>query len=93
MPCFPVIQYVDDTLVVMKAFDRLLSILKDLLDSYAAALQVNFHESFLVPINVSNERIQIFTDTLHCQLVVSPLHSMDYPLVWQTKNGALFAID
>jgi hypothetical protein len=55
---FPIIQYVDDTFIIMQCCDSQLAILKDILNkiSVSSGLIVNFHKSCLVPINISSER-------------------------------------
>jgi retron-type reverse transcriptase len=58
IPCggyFPVIQYADDTILVMQACGNQLAHLKNILVDYAIStgLKINFHKSNLVPINIS----------------------------------------
>jgi hypothetical protein len=54
-PDFPVIQYADDTLVVMKADGKQLLYLKAILQSFADSigLTVNYNKSSMMPINMS----------------------------------------
>ena len=56
---FPILQYADDTLLIMKACPRQLFVLKALLNSFATSmgLKVNYAKSSMVPINVSPERL------------------------------------
>jgi retron-type reverse transcriptase len=60
-PCpeFPVIQYADDTLLVMKADANQLLCLKSILHSFAAStgLKVNYEKSSMMPINMSPDRL------------------------------------
>ena len=51
---FPIVQYADDTLLIMPADARQLFCLKALLQSFALStgLKVIFHKSCLIPINV-----------------------------------------
>jgi hypothetical protein len=60
---FPIIQYVDDTLVVLLADPVKIAHLKDVLQTFASStgLKVNFAKSFLVPINVEESRFQSLT--------------------------------
>ena len=55
---FPVIQYADDTLLVMQPKSIQLLCLKALLQTFATStgLKVNFHKSLLVPLNIAEER-------------------------------------
>jgi hypothetical protein len=54
---FSIIQYVDDTLTIMKASQRKLFCLKGVLNSFAIStgIKVNCSKSYLLPINVTNE--------------------------------------
>lgn len=67
-PDFPVIQYTDDTLVLLQGNAKQLICLKALLNTFALAtgLKVNYGKSIMVPINIEEERVQIFTNTLQC---------------------------
>jgi hypothetical protein len=55
---FPIIQYADDTLLILPGDNRTLLNLKGLLMPFSdsTSLKVNYTESFLVPINISQER-------------------------------------
>lgn len=50
LPC-PIIQYADDTLLILRAIEDQVQRLKRILDSFAAAtiLHINFHKSMFVP--------------------------------------------
>ena len=65
---FPIIQYVDDTLVVMQAEAKQLICLKALLHTFAEStgLKVNYRKSNMSPINITEERLLHFTNTLNC---------------------------
>jgi hypothetical protein len=58
---FPVIQYADDTLIIMEACESQLTHLKELLDAFASStgLKVIFSKSVMVPIN-TNLPCQLF---------------------------------
>jgi hypothetical protein len=55
---FPIIQYVDDTLLIMEACPRQLIVLIAILNtfSYSTSLKVNYSKSNMFPINVSQKR-------------------------------------
>ena len=55
---FPIIQYTDDTLLILPGDARTLFNLKGLLRSFfdSTGLHVNFGKSFLVPINMFESR-------------------------------------
>jgi retron-type reverse transcriptase len=65
-PDFPIIQYADDTLVVMQADARQLLCLKSILHSFAMStgLKVNYHKSSMIPINMDSVRFAHFASTL-----------------------------
>jgi hypothetical protein len=67
-PHFPIVQYADDTLVVMQADSRQLFCLKALLNTFATAtgLKVNYGKSIMVPMNIAEDMVEIFTNTLQC---------------------------
>jgi hypothetical protein len=50
-----VVQYADDTIIVMQGEEQLLLILKDILHKIelSSGLKVNYHKSCLVPININ----------------------------------------
>jgi hypothetical protein len=53
---FPIVQYVDDTLLILEACPIQFAALKNLLQTFAAAtgIKVNYSKSCLLPINVSD---------------------------------------
>jgi hypothetical protein len=81
-PDFPVIQYADDTLVVMKADGKQLLYLKAILQSFADSigLTVNYNKSSMMPINMSQERLQHFANTLQCRTGCLPFTYLGLPL-------------
>jgi retron-type reverse transcriptase len=66
-PDFPIIQYADDTLVITKADARNLICLKALLQTFAEStgLRVNYNKSSMIPINLSEERLNHFAATIN----------------------------
>jgi hypothetical protein len=63
---FPVIQYADDTLLILRADEDQLLFLKDLLIEFgnATGLRVNYDKSNLIPINIPDERLQVVLQAL-----------------------------
>jgi hypothetical protein len=61
MADYPIVQYADDTLLIMKADAQQLIFLESLLNSFAEStgLNVNYNKSQMLPINVSDEEIQL----------------------------------
>jgi hypothetical protein len=52
---FPVVQYANDTFIIMPACSQQVLVIKDILEKYATStgLKIKFHKSSLVPINPS----------------------------------------
>ena len=56
---FPIVQYADDTLILLKADQRELFCFKAILNTFAQStrLKVNYHKSQLYPLNVPPEKL------------------------------------
>jgi hypothetical protein len=67
---YPIVQYADATLVIMQAEAKQLFVFKCLLQSFASStgLKVNFNKSYIVPINVDEEKPKILASTLGCMI-------------------------
>lgn len=67
---FPVLQYADDTLIFMKGDLSELDHLKVLLHNFAEAsgLKVNFEKSMMIPINISDDRLQVAATSFGCSV-------------------------
>ena len=65
---YPIVQYADDTLIVLPASDHQLIALKDMLDVFSTTtgLSVNFAKSLMVPMNMSNDEANILASILGC---------------------------
>jgi hypothetical protein len=79
---FPVIQYVDDTLLILPAeLDQVIAPKKALNNfSLSTGLKVNFHKSSMVPINVSSERISLLAESFGYQVASLPFTYLGFPL-------------
>ena len=57
---FPIVQYADDTLLLLQADEHQLVFLEALLNTFATStgLHVNYSKSSMIPINVTPERTQ-----------------------------------
>lgn len=79
---YPIVQYADDTLLIMPADARTLFNLKGLLRSFidSTGLKVNFHKSSLVPINLSTEEAQHLANTFGCNAGTMPFPYLGLPL-------------
>jgi hypothetical protein len=78
---FPIIQYADDTLIIMEACARQLVFLRSLLQTFASSssLKVNYSKSMMVPINVEDHKMQILANTLGCSIGSMPFTYLGLP--------------
>ena len=81
-PNFPIVQYADDTLILMQADATQLHCLKALLHTFADAtgLKVNYNKSNLITINVNDDKMEILTGTLNCKKGSFPFTYLGMPL-------------
>jgi len=79
---FPVLQYADDTVVIMEGCGRQLFILKALLNSFAAStgLKVNYSKSMMIPINLTEGKLQHLAATFGCTTGSLPFTYLGLPL-------------
>lgn len=68
---FPIIQYADDTLLIMEACPRQLFFLKEILNTFAesTSLKVNYNKSNIYPINASCIKWRFFQEHSTVKLV------------------------
>jgi hypothetical protein len=87
-PDFPIIQYADDTILIMEACLRQLFFLKAMLNSFAefTGLHVNYHKSNIYPINVTDQKMEILANTFHCKIGSMPFTYLGLPLSLQRPN-------
>lgn len=79
---FPIMQYDDDTIIIMEGDPIQLFFLKALLNyfSMCTGLKVNFSKSMMVPINVSEDRFIILAETFGCSRGSFPFTYLGLPL-------------
>jgi hypothetical protein len=79
---YPIVQYADDTLIILPAEAPQLYLLKGLLRSFtdSTCLRVNFNKSFLVPINISDDKTQHLSQTIGCSVAAMPFTYPGLPL-------------
>ena len=79
---FPIVQYADDTLLIMQACPIQLLRLKSLLQEFAAAtgLRVNYAKSCILPINVSDDKMRQLAATFECSIGTLPFTYLGLPL-------------
>jgi hypothetical protein len=78
---FPIIQYADDTIHVMKASQKELFYLKALLYSFAQStgLRVNYAKSCFVPLNKTNDKAKLLAGVFDCKFKRCLLLIWGYP--------------
>ena len=79
---FPIIQYANDTLLLLQADARQLICLKSMLNTFAAStgLHVNYNKSSLIPINVSAEKTEHLAQTFGCTVGTLPFTYLGLPM-------------
>jgi hypothetical protein len=79
---FPIVQYADDTLLIMKASQRELFCLKGILQSFSQStgLKVNYSKSCMLPINISEETTMQLAATFGCQVGSFPFTYLGLPM-------------
>jgi mannosylglycoprotein endo-beta-mannosidase len=79
---FPILQYVDDTLIFMKGDLNELNNLKDILSSFAnsSGLRVNYNKYMMIPINVTHKRLNILASSFGCATGSLPFTYLGLPL-------------
>ena len=79
---FPVVQYADDTIVIMPACPEQITVMKDILDTYAQStgLHINYHKSVMIPINLSEEAAQSTAALSGCDIGKMPFTYLGLPL-------------
>jgi len=79
---FPIVQYADNTLLILPADAKQLFILKGLLRSFSDSigLNVNFNKSCLLPINVSEAKLSHLAATFGCKTGSMPFTYLGLPL-------------
>jgi hypothetical protein len=79
---FPIIQYADDTLLIMQACPMQLAALKETLETFAQAtgLRVNYAKSALMSINVSEELLASLATSFGCQVGTLPFTYLGLPM-------------
>jgi hypothetical protein len=79
---FPVIQYTNDTIIILEACPRQLFFLKAMLNSFAdsTGLHVNYHKSNIYPISVSEHKMAVLANTFHYKVGSLPFTYLELPL-------------
>jgi hypothetical protein len=88
---YPMIQYADDTLIIMPACTQQVMVMKDILDKYAAStgLHINYSKSVLIPINLSNDTIVLMAQSFGCSIGQMPF--IGFTFGYQTHSDGFNA--
>ena len=90
------VQYTDDTILIMQADIAQVLHLKNLLAlfSQSTGLMVNYQKSSMIPINVSPDKMQDLAAVFGCQIASMPFTYLGLPNGYhQAKNGGLITLD
>jgi hypothetical protein len=81
-PDFPIVQYADDTLLIMPTDLTQIHALKDALHKYSCStsLKINYGKSQLIPINVDSDTTKLLADEFGCQVGSMPFTYLGLPL-------------
>ena len=81
LPC-PILQYVDDTLILLRGSPAAASTLKDVLDDFAAATGqcINYHKSTFIPVHMDENACVAIANILGCPISSFPQPYLGLPL-------------
>lgn len=90
---FPIIQYVDDTLVLLKASLMEVCCFKALLNMFAQStdLKVNFAKSSLYPLNLIEDKATLLAGLLGCSIGTLPFTYLGLPMGTTRPRVVVFA--
>jgi retron-type reverse transcriptase len=79
---FPIVQYADDTILIMEADVGQLQYLKGILHvfSESTGLKVNYGKSMMVPINVAESKMAHLAEAFGCQIGSMPFTYLGLPM-------------
>jgi hypothetical protein len=80
-PC-PVIQYVDDNLILIQGCPDQARLLKENLDAFSvtSGLAINYTKSIFVPLNLDHEEQTLISSILGCPIATFPQTYLGHPL-------------
>ena len=81
-PDFPILQYADDTLLVLPADLGQVLAVKSLLQKFSVStgLKINYHKSTMVPINVDSAQMEILANGFGCKVESPPFTYLGLPM-------------
>jgi hypothetical protein len=81
-PDFPIVQYADDTLLILPADKDQLLLIKETLRKFSLStrLKINFDKSQMLPINVPEDLLQELAAVFDCQVGKMPFTYLGLPV-------------
>ncbi|KAM0899026.1 hypothetical protein ACQ4PT_021575 [Festuca glaucescens] len=81
-PDFPIVQYADDTLLILPADKDQLLLIKEVLRKFSMStgLKINFDKSQMLPINVPDDLLQELATVFDCQMGKMPFTYLGLPV-------------
>jgi len=81
-PDFPIIQYADDTLLIMQADEDQVIALKEALQDFSSStgLDINYHKSSMYPINIHDDELIRLAAAFGCQTGTLPFTYLGLPV-------------
>jgi hypothetical protein len=82
LPC-PILQYANDTIIIVRSSEDVIRNLKVVLDSFSMAtgLQINYHKSTFAPIHVDPQFSNFLAGILGCPVAAFPQTYLGLPLL------------
>jgi hypothetical protein len=79
---YPIVQYADDTIIMLPAEAEQLQVLKEVLKEYTdfTGLKVNYHKSSLIPINISQVEAETLSTEIQCNIASMPFPYLGIPM-------------
>jgi hypothetical protein len=79
---YPILQYADDTLIIVPADMEQLDNLKDILSNFtiSTGLKINYQKSSMIPINITTERCQLLANHFGCKRESLPFTYLGLPM-------------
>jgi hypothetical protein len=79
---FPVIQYANDTIIIMKSSQKDLVYLKALLETLgqSTGLRVNYAKLGMTPLNMSQQQAQLMDGVFGCRIKIMPFTYLGLPM-------------
>jgi len=79
---FPVVQYADDTILIMQADINQVLHLKSILSLFSAStgLKVNYNKSSMIPVNVPTNKLNALAAAFECQVGSMPFTYLGLPM-------------